>query len=121
MVVDRAGNAGLDCARQPFTMSNHRVEVLFQSGVVASAWSFGLAPLSRFNTWQVVVQMTSNPKSVQIDQRSFPGFLAFWAREIVGIGTSTKLAAQKPSVNKQDDVLSPQALRWALSEHEDSC
>ena len=107
MVADRAGETP---GSTPPTVHNERSSC--QDTVSLWAWwhlpgASGLAPLSRYNTWQVVVQMTSNPKSVQIDQRSFPGFLAFWAREIVGRGTSTKIAAQKPSVNKQDDVVLP--------------
>jgi hypothetical protein len=103
-------SSGRDAGLDPPTVHNERSSC--QDTVSLWAWwhlpgAFGLAPLSRYNTWQVVVQMTSNPKSVQNDQRSSPSFLAFWVREIVGRGTSTKIAAQKPSVNKQDDVLSP--------------
>src|SRR6266403_1627314 len=75
-------------------MSNHLVEIL-------SLWAWwrlpgasGLAPLLCDNTWQVALPVTSNPKSVQNDQRSSPGFLCIWVREIVGRGQCSQIAAQ---------------------------
>jgi hypothetical protein len=54
-------------------------------------------PLLCDSKWQVAVPLTSNPKSVQNHQRSSPGFLALWVREILGRGQYNHIAAQNPS------------------------